>query len=259
MIMTKTARIIVKSMFALMVLVVATVYALPCQASLKEKEYLEAVQHYNNGDYRNAAALFENIAGEKVVNGKLYYNAGNAFYKSGNIGRSILWYERALKLIPGDPDLIFNYNFVNGLVMDKAEDKTNPLINVMFFWKKKLAHRTLTFLAVSFFLLFVILYLIRIIKPVNVLKYPERVFLGLALVFILSSYHDYYEKQFNGKAVVLSDSVSVRSGLSDDSTELFRLHEGTKVSVDERLRGYVKIRFSDDKIGWVKINDIEII
>jgi uncharacterized protein YgiM (DUF1202 family) len=97
------------------------------------------------------------------------------------------------------------------------------------------------------------------IKPVKGLKFASGMFLVLSLVFIMTAYYDYYDNHFNKKAIVLTETISVRSGLTDDSTELFVLHEGTKVGVDDELRGYVKIHFSDDKIGWVKKKDIEII
>jgi len=224
-----------------------------------ESDYLEASKMYNQGDFTGAATLFESIAAQHVVNGELYYNIGNAYFKKGDVGKSILWYERALKLMPGDPDLIFNHNFVSGLVVDKAEIKSNPLMDVLFFWKKKISARVITFLAVSLFILFIFSSTIRTIKPVRWLKYPERIILGFSLIFIISAFHDYYRGRFEKTAVVISDTVSVRSGLSQDTTELFLLHEGTKVNVDEELRGYVKIRFSDDKIGWVEMKDIEMI
>jgi tetratricopeptide (TPR) repeat protein len=224
-----------------------------------ENDYLEASRMYNQGDFEGAATLFESIAAHHVVSGDLYYNIGNAYFKKDDVGKSILWYERALKLIPGDPDLLFNHNFVSGLVVDKAEIKSNPLMDVLFFWKKKIATRTISFFAVSLFVLFILSSAIRSIKPVRWLKYPERIILGFSLIFIISAFNDYYRDRFEKTAVVISDTVPVRSGLSQDTTELFRLHEGTKVNVDEELRGYVKIRFSVDKIGWVEKKDIEMI
>lgn len=239
----------------------AAIYLSPVTAHAvgAESDYLEASKMYNQGDFAGAATLFESIAAHHVVNGDLYYNIGNAYFKKGDVGKSILWYERAMKLMPGDPDLLFNHNFVSGLLVDKAETKSNPLMDVLFFWKKKIATRTSAFMAVSLFVLFILSSTIRTLKPVRWLKYPERIILGFALIFIISAFHDYYRDRFEKKAVVISDTVSVRSGLSQDATELFLLHEGTKVSVDEELRGYAKIKFSDDKIGWVEKKDIEII
>ena len=79
---------------------------------------------------------------------------------------------------------------------------------------------------------------------------------------ILSSFvstYDFYYKNATRYAVIVKNEVPVRSGFSDDSTELFALHAGTKVKV-ERLNGnYIMIFFSKGKIGWVKKGDAEII
>lgn len=250
----RTLPVVVLMLFAVTIFMTVTVHA-----SGSESDYLEASKMYNKGDFAAAATLFDSIAAKHVVNGDLYYNIGNAYFKKGDVGRSILWYERALKLIPGDPDLIFNHNFVSGLVVDKAEIKSNPLLDVFFFWKKKISTRSVAFLAVSLFALFILSSIVRTIKPVRWLKYPERVIFGFSLIFIFSAFHDYYKVRFEKEAVVVSETVSVRSGLSQDTTELFRLHGGTKVNIDEELRGYAKIRFSEDKIGWVEKKDIEMI
>jgi tetratricopeptide (TPR) repeat protein len=224
-----------------------------------EKEYLEGVSLYNSEDYSKAAELFENIAGNHVVNGELFYNLGNAYFKKGDLGKSVLWYERAIKLIPGDPDLVFNHHYVTGLVTDKAEVKTNPILNVLMFWKRGMSERAVSFTAVGLFMVFTVIAAIRSFKPKRFLKYPERITLAFALLFIMSSAHDYYTNRFDGEAVVIADTISVRSGLSEDSTELFRLHAGTKVHIDDVLREYAKIRFSDEKIGWALKSEIEAI
>ena len=228
-------------------------------ASGPESLYLEGIKAYQSGNYDRAAEIFLQVAEAPVENGELYYNLGNAFYKKGDLGRSVLWYERALKLMPTDPDLQFNHQLVTGLVVDKADNRSNPLADVFLFWKHRMSRQATVWSAVLLFAAFTWLSLVRIVKPSRSLKYTERTALAFSLVFIVSASYDFYSDRFNRQAVVVSQEAVVRSGLSDDATELFRLHDGTKVSVREELRGYVKIRFSDDKVGWVDKKNIEII
>jgi tetratricopeptide (TPR) repeat protein len=241
------------------VAVVLFLMPLAVAASEVESLYLEGARLYNQGNYEKAAGIFESIARRHVVNGDLYYNLGNAFYKKGDLGRSMLWYERALKIMPGDPDLIFNHHLVNGMLVDRAEIGSNPVLDVFLFWKHRMSARTVTFTAMALFWLFTAVSLIRTFRPVHWLRYPERILLGFSLLFIVSACYDYCKEKWVKEAVVISDNMSVRSGFSEDATELFRLHTGTKVQVDEALRDYVKIRFSDSKIGWVEKKNIEII
>lgn len=231
----------------------------PAYATETAQDYLEAVKLYNEGHYDKAANLFETISGMGVVNGKLYYNAGNAWFKAGSVGRAMLWYERAMKLIPHDPDLMYNHDYVAGLLKDKVEDKGSPVLAVLFFWKEMLTARMIQWLALIFFLVFWILLVIRMFRSGRSMKVTHWIVLSLAVVFTSTAFYDFYDAHYNKQAIVLSDTVSVRSGLTDDSTELFVLHSGTRVAVDDERRGYMKIRFSGDKIGWVKMKDIEII
>ena len=224
-----------------------------------EALYLEGINAYHEGHYDRAAALFLNVAETPLENGDLYYNLGNAFYKKGDLGRSVLWYERALKLMPSDPDLQFNHQFVTGLVVDTAENRSTPLADVFLFWKHRMSRQATAWAAVSSFVIFTLIFLIRNVKSSRGLKYGERTVLAFSVIFILAACYDFYTDRFDRQAVVISEEISVRSGLSDDATELFRLHHGTKVDVHEELRGYVKIRFADDKIGWIEKKNIEII
>jgi SH3-like domain-containing protein len=79
------------------------------------------------------------------------------------------------------------------------------------------------------------------------------------MVFTLTAFYNYYASRYLKQAVILPDSVAVRSGLTTDSTELFVLHGGTKVKIDKENRDFYRIYFSDGKIGWLKKKDVGII
>jgi tetratricopeptide (TPR) repeat protein len=247
-------------MMFLCVLILGVIFFMPGRSTADDaSDFLDAVKLYNAGDYAGAASLFSGIAGKGVVNGILFYNAGNAYFKSGDIGHSLLWYERALKLIPGDPDLVYNYDYVNGLVKDKAEDKSSPVFRILFFWHHMMSLKAVQLAGILFFTMFSIIMMIRAFKQFRGGRPMAWICLSLSLIFSLTAYYDFYDSHFNRKGIVIDETVTVRSGLSDDATELFVLHQGIKVSVDDMLKGYVKIRLSDDKIGWIKKESVEII
>ncbi|MBW2099993.1 MAG: hypothetical protein JRG68_04390 [Deltaproteobacteria bacterium] len=89
------------------------------------------------------------------------------------------------------------------------------------------------------------------IKRKKILKMPCGAAFVLALVFILTAFYNHYETLYLKEAVILSDEVSVRSGLSEQATELFVLHAGTKVKIEKEKKEFVRIYFSDGKIGWI--------
>ncbi len=242
-------------------IVIVLVFITPASVFATEtaRMHIDAVKYYNSGEFIKAAELMETIVSSGVINGKLYYNLGNAYFKSGNTGKAILWYERARKLIPNDPDLKFNFNYAEGFIKDKSEEKTLSVYKVLFFWKQLFGRSLIQWTGIIIFFLFWLMIIYQMIKGRNIIKIHTGITLALSLIFVMTSVYDYYADNYKKKAVILQEKVYVRSGLTDDSTELFILHTGTRVNVEDERKGYFKIRFSDDKIGWINQAGLEII
>jgi SH3-like domain-containing protein len=60
-------------------------------------------------------------------------------------------------------------------------------------------------------------------------------------------------------AVILTEQVAVRSGFTDTATQLFVLHAGTKVRIARETETHLLIRYTEEKIGWVKKSEVGII
>jgi tetratricopeptide (TPR) repeat protein len=237
-------------------LLFAVLRAFPCGADTNTRSFLSALESYKNGDYPAAVAGFSAIAETGVRNGKLFYNLGNAYLKNNDLGRAILWYERALKLIPGDPDLKFNLVYARSLAKDAPEEMVSPLVRIFFFWKFQLSHRTVVLLAIGFNLFFWIALMAWRLTHRRGLRRLALVLVFPALIFMLTACHNYYETAYRQSAVVLPAEVSVRSGLQETSTELFKLHAGARVRMVRTLDDHYQIRFSKEKIGWVSRQDV---
>jgi tetratricopeptide (TPR) repeat protein len=246
------------------ILVLVLVLFCPVFFSLAENApnarlFFEAIQEYHAGHFDVAADTFSKIAGQGVVNDKLFYNLGNAFYKKNDPGRAILWYERALRLNPEDPDLKFNLEFARSQVKDLGEDKPDALFRVLFFWKYAFSPAAIRWAAVIANGIFWILLMVNTLRG----KRTSRLLAGVAgmgiLILTATASVQYYENRYVKKAVILSEKVAVRSGWSEVATELFALHAGTRVRVEQEERGYYRIYFSKGKIGWIKKEEAEII
>jgi tetratricopeptide (TPR) repeat protein len=221
--------------------------------------YFDGIKAFHAGHFDEAASIFSRIAGEGVTNDKLFYNLGNTYYKKNDLGRSILWYERALRLNPEDPDLKFNLEFVRSRVKDLGEDRTNSIFRILFFWKYALSEAAIRWAALISNGIFWILLTLQAMRRKRIPRLVTGVAGTLVLILALTAGVQYYENRFMKKAVILSEKVIVRSGWSEDATELFVLHAGTRVEVEKQERGYYRIYFSKGKIGWVKKETAEII
>jgi tetratricopeptide (TPR) repeat protein len=231
----------------------------PCTASNQARKFFSALEAYKAGNYGAAAAQFEAIARTGVRNGRLFYNLGNAYLKDGKLGPAILWYERALNLMPDDPDLHFNLNYARSLTKDAPGESVSPLARIFFFWEYYLSNGTVILLAIGFNVLFWVLLGVWLLLRRRILIRSAMAAAAAALIFVLTAGYNYYETAHPSTAIVLPEQAAIRSGLQDSSTQLFVLHAGARVKVLKRLRNHYQIRFSADKIGWVGKDKIGII
>ncbi len=224
------------------------------------RNFLDGIKAYRSDNYEAAIKAFLKIATSGVKNGKLYYNLANAHLKNDDLGQAMLWYERALKLIPHDPDLKFNHKHALSLVKDERDEKNLPILKVVFFWKHILSKETVKWIAIALNLFFWMILAFRIIQKKRRTFRASLYFVLIPLlIFTSTAFYNYYEDAFLKEAIILDEQVSVRSALSDVSTELFVLHGGTKVKIEKEKGDYFRIFFSEGKIGWLKKADLGVI
>ena len=60
-------------------------------------------------------------------------------------------------------------------------------------------------------------------------------------------------------AIVMRASVSVKSAPEKAATDMFVLHEGTKVRVGEQVEGWIEVTIADGNKGWLEERAIEMI
>lgn len=230
------------------------------QASEMTRAFLDGIQFYKEEKFAEAISAFSKIAESGVRNSKLFYNLGNAYLKNGDIGHAVLWYERALALTPDDPDLRFNYEYAISQVKDKKEDKDISVFRILFFWKHFLSAKAVQVTAIILNVIFWLIMIFRMVqKKGRILKGPGYLLFLLALIFTMTAFYNYYEAAYIRHAIILPSQVSVRSGLTDDSTELFVLHAGTKVKIEKEHKDFFRIYFSEGKIGWIRNDQLAVI
>jgi len=225
--------------------------------------YNEANSHYRNGDFAQAQSAYMQVVDSGVKDARLFYNLGNTHFKMQRLGEAILWYERAYRLDPRDEDIAANLLFANQVKADRDEEEkgnavTDFVIDAFFF--PTLSELSL-FFAVGWFGLFVLgawrllnrstvgsLWLVAILVCGGVAG-------SCGSWLALSSY-----QQANAvSAIVVAEMVTARSGPDASQTEVFSMHEGTKVRVVRSEGIWVLVRLQNGLGGWVQTEQIEII
>lgn len=223
-----------------------------------------AAAAYAKGDYQQAAECYTKLlkVGESA---ELYYNLGNCEYRLGNITQSIIAYERALRLNPGDSDTRYNLQFLRG----KTIDKVVP-VDEMFFvtWYHSLQNLmsidAWTILAVSAFVLALILILAYLFGS-NILLRKIGFFGALVglLIFVLGLLFAYQRKvalSEHNIAIVLTPTLNVKATPAESSSDAFVIHEGTRLTItDSSMNAWYGVRLDDGKEGWLPKNSVEVI
>ncbi|MBO7544147.1 MAG: BatD family protein [Bacteroidales bacterium] len=225
----------------------------------------KAVSAYTEGRYEDACTLFENIAADGNLNADLCYNLAGAYFKSGEIGKAVLYYEKALRMKPSDPDIRYNLEFARA----STRDEITPVPEfVLRTWMRKISYAcTANAWAIISLILFaaalalVLLFLLgRSVVARRAGFYSAIAALLLFAVTLGFSLSLRKDALRTDEAIVLKAVSSVRSSPSEDSAkDLFILHEGTKVRILERVSGYDNISLSDGRQGWILDSDLEII
>ena len=224
----------------------------------------DADSAYVRGEYQQAIKDYEALL-KKGASADLYYNLGNAYYRTENITRAVLNYERALLLSPSDRDIRFNLQMARSKTIDKIVPEQE-----MFFvtWYHSLvnlasvdgwARTALIALALAIVLALIYLFSDRIwLRKVG--------FFGaflLIAVFVFSNLFAHQQKQqliHRKGAIVTAPAVTVKSTPAKNGTDLFILHEGTKVTItDASMKDWKEIRLADGKEGWIETGQIEFI
>ena len=241
---------------------IALLLLLPLGASAQTKS--EADSAYAAGHYQKAVAIYEQLLNQGA-SADLYYNLGNAYYRSENITRAVLNYERALLLSPGDRDIRFNLQLARSKTIDKIVPESE-----MFFvtWY----HSLVNLMSVDGWAMTAIVSLALVIVLFLIYLFSEQVWLrkvgffggfALLLVFVLSNIFANAQKQellHRKGAIVVASSVAVKSTPARNGTDLFILHEGTKVVItDGSMKDWKEIRLADGKEGWIESKKIELI
>ena len=230
-----------------------------------QAEYMfeQGVVAYQNAEYEQAINHFESALNHGKASAALYYNLGNAYYKIGEIGPSILNYERAKQLAPHDPDIEFNLNVAQLQVVDKIPSpEMDYFFKLSTSIKNALTLQQLTAVTLGMYILLFALLIARLFAHHllhNVIRYS---IIPLLVVLLLSTFLFVIRIREDVRvqhAIILSDKVSVTSGPAEDATEMFALHEGVKVRVIDRSEDFVRIRLSDGKDGWVPLSTLDVI
>jgi len=220
----------------------------------------EGNQLYRDGDFEAARGRYLQVVEAGKVDSRLYYNLGNACFKTERLGEAIVWYERALRLAPRDEDVQANLRFAQHLKRDREPASDDPA--AWRFLTRLYLYPTLNELSVAFSLGWIAVFCVagwrlwrpRTGGPAGPAVLVVCVFLSVAGAgFLASRIHGHESRAV---AIVTATEVTAHSGPDAKMTVVFVLHEGTEVRVERREGQWLLIRLANGLGGWLALESI---
>ena len=219
----------------------------------------EANAAYAAGEYKSAATLYQTLIDEQP-DAVLYYNLGNAQFKQGELSQAILNYERALRLRPNYKDAQYNLAFAQSKITDNIVEQDFFLSVWARALRNQLRESTWLILSISLFIFGLIGILGFLLGRTPWLRKTAFHLAWIALLFSLiaglntASLHQ--RDTLRNEAIITQGVVNAKSSPDRSGTDLFTLHEGTKVTIRETLGEWCNIRVGSNE-GWIKQQNME--
>ncbi len=197
---------------------------------------------YTAENYQQALDLYQAALAADGQSTDLYYNIGNAYYRLGQPGQAIVYYERALKLDPTNSDARDNLRFVNSRIIDRTNDQGSvftKIIDTVAIW---FHYNTWAWIALALFVTVLAATALYIFSDSIVVR-KVSFFGGLALLVLsgcavaIATYGASMASD-TSHAVVITESSQLSTQPRqphDRSEEAMLLHEGTKVEILDSL------------------------
>ena len=214
---------------------------------------------YADGRYEEAAAMYQTLLDEQP-DATLYYNLGNSRFKQGELAQAILNYERALRLKPNYKDAQYNLAFAQSRITDNIVEQDFFLSSWARTVRNNLSERTWWSTSIGLFICALIALLLFLLGRELWLRKTAFHVAWIALLFsLIAGLNAGSLRQRNtlrNEAIITQGVVNVKSSPDRSGTDLFTIHEGTKVTIRETLGEWVNVSVGSNE-GWMKAAHLE--
>ncbi len=235
-------------------IILATITAIGSYAQ-SDSIWQSANQAYADADYATAIVQYQTILDSIGPSAEIYYNLGNAYYKTNELGRAILNYERTLAINPFHKDAKYNLRIAQERIVDKVTDNNSFFISK---WTKSLIHslkaHTWMWISVGLFLLTLIgLFVYFFSKNIALRKtgfHIAWIALLTSIISLIFCLVSNAQEQSHSEAIIMAGIVNAKASPDRSGTDLFVLHEGTKVYITDSISEWIEIEVGQNK-GWI--------
>lgn len=222
--------------------------------------FAQANANYAEGNYAEAAKQYQEVLAEQP-SAEVYYNLGNAYFKQGELSQSILAYERALRLKPTMKDAKHNLQFAQTRIVDNIEDTQSFFLSS---WLKAvrnaLNQQVWVILSILLFILALVGFFFfafsRTIWLRKAAFYTSLVALLISICACANAGSLHKRDTQRSEAIITQGIVNAKASPDRSGTDLFTIHEGTKVRITDVIGEWCCIHVGNN-IGWMQLAHLE--
>ncbi|HOV11122.1 MAG TPA: tetratricopeptide repeat protein [Bacteroidales bacterium] len=245
-------------------LVVIIIQGLHLSAADNKDIIARANQAYTEGKYAEAVELYQQLVKNNFQSSELFYNLGNAYFKTKDYPSALLYYEKAKKLNPSGEKIDFNINVANTKIIDKIEELPQPFYKrwLMGFRQSLSVDTWAIFSLIFLFVFFVAAAIFLVGNTITVRKiffWVGLVFLMSTLISVINAFYQHRDFQTSREAIIFEPTVNVKSSPDEGSQDIFVIHEGSKVKITDKVGAWIEIRIANGSDGWVPESTVKII
>ena len=221
---------------------------------------LAAKEAYDAQNYSDAIEIYNNILEQGSASAALHYNLGNSYFKSGDVGRAILHYEKSLKL-KNDPDTRHNLEIANELKKDNLA-KVDPFVLNQWWLKIRDLMSSSAWAMLAWFIMLLVavalgIWLLAAERSRRKLGFSIGVsLLPMGILCLIISFASKKAEEIPEHLIVLSENSVLYFAPDTLSDSIIELHPGTKAEIDQYLSGWYRVRLSDGEEGWLKEDEV---
>ncbi len=235
--------------------------AAPATGQTAEEAFERGNEAYAAGDWAAAAAAYGTVLDYRVADARVYYNLANAEFRMGRLGPAILYYERARRLDPADPEIESNLRFVQGFRFDRVEvEESFVLLEAL--------HRAQALLGVDgqAWILVILFWAAGGILARGLAR-PGRfgpvhgwplAAIGTLFVFVALSWWNTFDRlERRELAVVMAPAAEIVAGPGPSNPSLLTVHEGLTVEVLDDRGDWIQVSLPNGINGWISTRAID--
>ncbi len=222
-----------------------------------EKLFEDANKNYEKKHYQECIDEYLKIIDAGYSSDVVFYNLGNSYYKNKENTKAIIYFEKAIKANPHYRAAKTNLFFAR----QKNTDKIAPTSAILLLraWNKlKDVFSANEWAIVSILFCWITTSFALYILFSSVLFYKKiSLFLCVFSVFLCGfcgtiAFERYQYLSSTNEAIIVSSTVALKASPDISSNTSVSLHEGTKLSLDDHIGIWYRVKLEDGSFGWME-------